>query len=154
MTDPATLAGEPSQTRTPRPRPSCPKRSISWDFYYHSRVLTLTEIAKASGLHTSTVHRLLAKVIAMGVIEEHGNAFRVGSGCCRWSGRCRREHARQVPPLPGQSAQLVPDECSFRGTSVSGHCVVGNPQYRRGTDPSRGCRRTDVGHDNGAGQRP
>lgn len=47
-------------------------------FNHQSRVLTLTEIARASGLPKSTVHRLLAKLIPMGVIEEHGNAFRVG----------------------------------------------------------------------------
>jgi DNA-binding IclR family transcriptional regulator len=59
--------------------PSCPKRSTSWGaFNHHSWVLTLTEIAKASRLPKSTVHRLLANLIPMGVIEPHGNAFLVG----------------------------------------------------------------------------
>jgi DNA-binding IclR family transcriptional regulator len=79
MTEPATRTGEP----TPKPDAEAPSiLSKAFDllgaFNHHSRVLTLTEIAKASGLPKSTVHRLLAKLIPMGVIEEHGNAFRVG----------------------------------------------------------------------------
>jgi DNA-binding IclR family transcriptional regulator len=79
MTEPAAPDGEP----TPKPDAEAPSiLSKAFDllgaFNHRSRVLTLTEIAKASGLPKSTVHRLLAKLIPMGVIEEHGNAFRVG----------------------------------------------------------------------------
>lgn len=42
------------------------------------RVLTLTEIARASGLPKSTVHRLLGRLIELGVIEPHCAGFKVG----------------------------------------------------------------------------
>jgi DNA-binding IclR family transcriptional regulator len=79
MTEHTAPVGEPA----PKPDADAPSiLSKAFDllgaFNHHSRVLTLTEIAKASGLPKSTVHRLLARLIPMGVIEEHGNAFRVG----------------------------------------------------------------------------
>jgi DNA-binding IclR family transcriptional regulator len=42
------------------------------------RVVTLTEIAQRSGLPKSTVHRLLARLLALNVIERHGTGYRVG----------------------------------------------------------------------------
>lgn len=42
------------------------------------RVLTLTQISQATGLPKSTVHRLLSKLIPLGVIEPHGIGFKVG----------------------------------------------------------------------------
>lgn len=42
------------------------------------RVLTLTQISHASGLPKSTVHRLIGRLMELGVIEPHGPGFKVG----------------------------------------------------------------------------
>lgn len=42
------------------------------------RVLTLTQISRRSQLPKSSVHRLLRRLGALGVIEEHGNGYRLG----------------------------------------------------------------------------
>ncbi|WP_228001423.1 IclR family transcriptional regulator [Nocardia australiensis] len=47
-------------------------------FNADQRVLTLTEIARASGLPKSTTHRLLRRLIPLGVIESHGQGFKIG----------------------------------------------------------------------------
>jgi DNA-binding IclR family transcriptional regulator len=47
-------------------------------FNADQRVLTLTEIARASGLPKSTTHRLLRRLIPLGVIEPHGPGFKIG----------------------------------------------------------------------------
>lgn len=47
-------------------------------FNADQRVLTLTEIARASGLPKSTTHRLLRRLIPLGVIEPHGAGFKIG----------------------------------------------------------------------------
>lgn len=47
-------------------------------FNTHQRVMTLTELAGASGLPKSTVHRLLARLIELGAVEHHGAGYRVG----------------------------------------------------------------------------
>ncbi|GAA5210832.1 IclR family transcriptional regulator [Streptomyces thinghirensis] len=47
-------------------------------FNTHKRVMTLTELSKASGLPKSTVHRLLARLIELGAVEHHGAGYRIG----------------------------------------------------------------------------
>ncbi|MFF3572726.1 IclR family transcriptional regulator [Nocardia jiangxiensis] len=47
-------------------------------FNADQRVLTLTEIARASGLPKSTTHRLLRRLISLGVLEPHGAGFKIG----------------------------------------------------------------------------
>ena len=42
------------------------------------RVMTLSELSRASGLSKSTVHRLLARLIDLGAIEHHRAGYRVG----------------------------------------------------------------------------
>ncbi|WP_327657169.1 IclR family transcriptional regulator [Streptomyces sp. NBC_00483] len=59
------------------------------------RVLTLTEIARASGLPKSTVHRLLHRLIPLGVIEPHGSGFKVGLPMRRLSSAMPIESLRQ-----------------------------------------------------------
>jgi DNA-binding IclR family transcriptional regulator len=46
-------------------------------FSTSSRVMTLTDIARASGLPKSTVHRLLARLVDLGVIERHRSGYMV-----------------------------------------------------------------------------
>ncbi|GGS20452.1 IclR family transcriptional regulator [Streptomyces humidus] len=47
-------------------------------FNTHERVMTLSELSRASGLPKSTVHRLLARLIDLGAIENHGAGYRIG----------------------------------------------------------------------------
>ena len=47
-------------------------------FNARNRVMTLSELARASGLPKSTVHRLLARLIELGAIEHHGGGYRIG----------------------------------------------------------------------------
>jgi DNA-binding IclR family transcriptional regulator len=47
-------------------------------FSQHRRVLTLAQIARFSGLPKSTVHRILAMLIAVGAVEPHGDGYRMG----------------------------------------------------------------------------
>jgi DNA-binding IclR family transcriptional regulator len=42
------------------------------------RVMSLSEIGRASGLPKSTVHRLLARLIEIGAIEHHRSGYRIG----------------------------------------------------------------------------
>lgn len=44
------------------------------------RVLTLSEITKASGLPKSTVHRVIARLVAHGAVERHGDRYKLGIG--------------------------------------------------------------------------
>jgi DNA-binding IclR family transcriptional regulator len=59
------------------------------------RVLALTEIARASGLPKSTVHRLLRRLIPLGVIEPHGTGFKVGLPMRRFASAMPIEALRQ-----------------------------------------------------------
>ncbi|MGW6356353.1 IclR family transcriptional regulator [Streptomyces sp. NPDC055092] len=59
------------------------------------RVLTLTEIARASGLPKSTVHRLLGRLVPLGVIETHGAGFKVGLPMRRYASAMPIESLRQ-----------------------------------------------------------
>ncbi|MBK0870795.1 IclR family transcriptional regulator [Saccharopolyspora sp. HNM0986] len=59
------------------------------------RVLTLTEIACASGLPKSTVHRLLGRLTELGVIEPHCAGFKVGLPLRRFASAMPIESLRQ-----------------------------------------------------------
>jgi DNA-binding IclR family transcriptional regulator len=47
-------------------------------FSGRDRVMTLSELARASGLPKSTVHRLLARLTELGAIEPHGAGYKIG----------------------------------------------------------------------------
>jgi DNA-binding IclR family transcriptional regulator len=47
-------------------------------FNAQQRVLTLSELARASGLPKSTVHRLLARLVELGVVEHHRSGYKIG----------------------------------------------------------------------------
>ncbi|WP_236147611.1 IclR family transcriptional regulator [Mycolicibacterium sp. CH28] len=47
-------------------------------FNFNERVMTLTELAHASGLPKSTVHRLLARLIELGAVEHHRGSYKIG----------------------------------------------------------------------------
>ncbi len=49
-------------------------------FNSSERVMTLSELSRASGLSKSTVHRLLARLVDLGAIERHRNAYKLGLG--------------------------------------------------------------------------
>lgn len=59
------------------------------------RVLTLTAIARASGLPKSTVHRIVNRLIPLGVIEPHGTGFKVGLPMRRFASAMPIESLRQ-----------------------------------------------------------
>lgn len=47
-------------------------------FNAQQRVMTLSELARASGLPKSTVHRLLARLIELGAVEHHRSGYKIG----------------------------------------------------------------------------
>lgn len=47
-------------------------------FTHEHRVLTLTELSKSTGLPKSTVHRLLARLEDLGIVEHYDNKYRLG----------------------------------------------------------------------------
>ena len=49
-------------------------------FNPHERVMTLSELARASGLPKSTVHRLLVRLIELNAIEPHRSGYKLGLG--------------------------------------------------------------------------
>jgi DNA-binding IclR family transcriptional regulator len=49
-------------------------------FNPHERVMTLSELSRASGLPKSTVHRLLARLVELGAVEHHRSGYKIGLG--------------------------------------------------------------------------
>ncbi|MFJ3802577.1 IclR family transcriptional regulator [Streptomyces sp. NPDC090088] len=47
-------------------------------FSQHKRFLTLSEVARLSGLPKSTVHRVLGMLVEVGAVEQQENGFRIG----------------------------------------------------------------------------
>ncbi|MET8427898.1 IclR family transcriptional regulator [Nocardia sp. NPDC004860] len=47
-------------------------------FNPHTRVMTLSELSRASGLPKSTVHRLLARLVDLGAVEHHRAGYKIG----------------------------------------------------------------------------
>jgi DNA-binding IclR family transcriptional regulator len=73
------------QTPTPVPAAGTPSiLSKAFDllraFNAQERVMTLSEIARASQLPKSTVHRLLARLIELDAVEHHGDGYRLSLG--------------------------------------------------------------------------
>jgi DNA-binding IclR family transcriptional regulator len=53
---------------------------LLYAFNDNSRVMTLSELARASGLPKSTVHRLLARLVDLGALEHHRSGYKLGLG--------------------------------------------------------------------------
>lgn len=49
-------------------------------FNPNERVMTLSELSRASGLPKSTVHRLLARLVELGAVEHHRSGYKIGLG--------------------------------------------------------------------------
>lgn len=49
-------------------------------FNANERVMTLSELSRASGLPKSTVHRLLARLVDLGAVEHHRAGYKIGMG--------------------------------------------------------------------------
>lgn len=52
--------------------------AILMAFSADGRVLSLAEITQISGLPKSTVHRVLARLVAHGAVERHGDGYKLG----------------------------------------------------------------------------
>lgn len=53
---------------------------LLYAFNGQNRVMTLSQLSRASGLPKSTVHRLLARLVALGALEHHRSGYRLGLG--------------------------------------------------------------------------
>jgi DNA-binding IclR family transcriptional regulator len=64
------------------PPPSILSKAFELLYAFNSgeRVMTLSDLARASGLPKSTVHRLLARLIELRAIEHHRTGYRIGLG--------------------------------------------------------------------------
>lgn len=49
-------------------------------FNAQERVMTLSELSRASGMPKSTVHRLLARLVDLGAVEPHRSGYKIGMG--------------------------------------------------------------------------
>jgi DNA-binding IclR family transcriptional regulator len=49
-------------------------------FNSNERVMTLSELSRASGLPKSTVHRLIARLIDLDAVEQHRSGYKLGLG--------------------------------------------------------------------------
>jgi DNA-binding IclR family transcriptional regulator len=74
-------------TDTPREAPAAEPPSIlskAFDllraFNSNERVMTLSELARASQLPKSTVHRLLARLVELDAVEHHGSGYKLSLG--------------------------------------------------------------------------
>lgn len=65
-------------------------------FNSSARVMTLSELSRASGLSKSTVHRLLARLIELGAIEHHRAGYRVGLDMFRLAAATPASAARDL----------------------------------------------------------
>ena len=76
MTDGDDLAGSRAET------PSILTKAFDLlrAFNAQERVMTLSQLSRASGLPKSTVHRLIARLMDLGAIEQHRNGYRIGLG--------------------------------------------------------------------------
>ncbi|SCC66840.1 transcriptional regulator, IclR family [Rhodococcus qingshengii] len=68
-------------SRTPEP-PSILSKAFDLlrAFNNNERVMTLSELSRASGLPKSTVHRLIARLIDLDAIEQHRSGYKLGLG--------------------------------------------------------------------------
>lgn len=68
-------------SRTPEP-PSILSKAFDLlrAFNTNERVMTLSELSRASGLPKSTVHRLIARLIDLDAIEQHRSGYKLGLG--------------------------------------------------------------------------
>ncbi|WP_217576678.1 IclR family transcriptional regulator [Streptomyces sp. GbtcB7] len=53
-------------------------RHILGAFSHHRRLMTLSEISRASGVPKSTVHRVIARLMEIEAVERHGDGYRIG----------------------------------------------------------------------------
>ncbi|WP_244332602.1 IclR family transcriptional regulator [Gordonia polyisoprenivorans] len=53
---------------------------VLYAFNQNERVMTMSQLARASGLPKSTVHRLLARLVELGAIEHHRSGYKLGLG--------------------------------------------------------------------------
>lgn len=67
--------------RTPEP-PSILSKAFDLlrGFNTNERVMTLSELSRASGLPKSTVHRLIARLIDLDAVEHHRSGYKLGLG--------------------------------------------------------------------------
>ncbi|WP_037052926.1 IclR family transcriptional regulator [Pseudonocardia halophobica] len=68
-------------------------------FNAQERVMTLNELTSASGLPKSTVHRLLARLVELGAIEQHRSGYKIGLTMFRLG---------SMPPAVGMRDRAVP----------------------------------------------
>lgn len=80
MTEPEQTAGLPLPAGRHPSGPSILSKAflLLECFSAEDRVLTLTELADRSGLPKSTVHRLLDRLMSLGIIEGHDRRYRIG----------------------------------------------------------------------------
>ncbi|GAB3082063.1 IclR family transcriptional regulator [Nocardioides zeae] len=53
---------------------------LLYSFNDSNRVMTLSQLSRASGLPKSTVHRLLARLVDLGALEHHRSGYKLGLG--------------------------------------------------------------------------
>lgn len=53
---------------------------LLYAFNENERVMTLSQLSRASGLPKSTVHRLLARLVELGALEHHRSGYKLGLG--------------------------------------------------------------------------
>jgi len=126
-----------------------------------SRVMTFSEVVRTSGMPKSTVHRVLARLIELGVIERHGVRYRIGVAALALAGsvpasagrnralphlealHARIGHPVQLAVLRGRDAVFI-EKLSHPGaihtgvvvgTRIPAHCTAAGKALLCGLDP-------------------
>jgi len=126
-----------------------------------SRVMTFSELVRASGMPKSTVHRVLARLLELGVVERHGDRYRIGVATLALAGsvpasagrdralphlealRARIGHPVHLAVLRGRDAVYI-EKLSHPGAIHTGvsvgaripaHCTAAGKALLCGLDP-------------------
>lgn len=96
-------------------------------FTLTSPVRTAPQIREATGLPTSTTHRLLSNLVDYGFLERDGDAFRVGARLAYWAGPAARSRdftELLIPQLNALRDELGETACFFRAEQGNRVCIA------------------------------
>lgn len=101
-------------------------RSILDAFTLAEPVRTAAQIRQATGLPSSTAHRLLQNLVEHGFLDRDGDAFRIGARMAYWAGPATR--ARDLVDLLAPQLEALRDAtgetaCCFRAEQGSRVCI-------------------------------
>lgn len=96
-------------------------------FTLTSPTRTVAEIRDATGLPTSTAHRLVANLVEHGFLDRSGDVYRIGARMAFWAGpaaRARDSIELLSPQLKALRDSTGETACFFRAEDLSRVCIA------------------------------